>query len=255
MRTVLLISVFFIMLAAETVRPARALHTKRLRRFRLHLVMSLLNTFYTRLTCWALLFFWVLRVEREGWGVAHLAGLSGALEILLTVAAADFFEYIWHRLNHQVPFLWRFHRMHHTDRDVDLSTALRFHPVELTFSCAYKAVWVLFWGPSLEGFLLSQTLITVYSMFHHSNMDLGDAAERIVSRMHMTPRLHTAHHTVTQRTRNANYATILIVWDKLFRTLKAADAEECRNLGVPDPCTDSMNLKEFFLEPFSRRQS
>lgn len=253
MRVLLLSAVFFILVFTEGVFPKRALHDKRFKRFKFHVLVSVMNTLLTRLTFSGLLLLWLLYAEKQTWGLRYLLGIHGWPEILLTIVLADFFEYFWHRMNHQIPLLWRFHRAHHTDRDVDLSTALRFHPAELSLSYGYKAVWIFLWGPSLEAFLISQTLISVYAMMHHSNFDWPDTVENLISKVHMTPRLHTAHHTVSERTRNANYAVIFIIWDRILGTFQASDEEENKNLGVPGENAGCLELKKFLTEPFGMK--
>lgn len=249
MKTLLLISVFIILLVIETFYAKRELHAPRLKRFCFHLPLSIINTFFTRLTCWSLLLMLLLQTERQGVGLRYVLGISGWFEIVLTVILADLFEYVWHRMNHRIHFLWRFHRAHHTDKDVDLSTALRFHPVELVFSYGYKTLWILLWGPSLEAFLISQTLITLYAMFHHSNFDWPDSIEKWVRIIHMTPRLHTAHHLVDNSTRNANYAVIFAVWDRIFGTLAPSKPGQTEIIGVPGHDSDCLSWKQFYLEP------
>lgn len=249
-RLILFLAVFLLMWAVESLIPKRVWKTPRLKRLIFHASLSVFNTVLTRLLAAGFLLAWIHYVNRQGWGLANILGLRGAAEIAATLIACDFFDYWWHRFNHAWPFLWRFHRAHHADTHVDVTTALRFHPGELFLSYLAKAFWVAVWGPEIYSFILFEALITAYAQFHHANFDFSDAWEKIIRKVHMTPRLHAAHHTVTPRTRNANYSTIFLMWDKLFGTFKEGDFREMEKLGLPEGREEYLSFKETMLFPF-----
>jgi len=151
-----------------------------------------------------------------------------------------------------IPFLWRFHRVHHMDTHVDVTTSLRFHPIELTISYMVKAVWILIWGPSVLAYVVFEAGITAYAQFHHSAIDFPDRIERLIRWVHMTPRLHAGHHTVSLRTRDANYSTIFLIWDRLFRTLREPNRSELKKLGLPLGRETYMSFVELIKTPFKR---
>jgi len=181
-----------------------------------------------------------------------MLSLTPISAILLTIITLDLFDYWWHRFNHRIHLLWRFHKVHHVDTHVDVTTSLRFHPGELMLSAAVKATWILLLGPSLWAFALFETSITLAAQFHHSNIDLPDPSESLIRKVFVTPRYHAAHHTVSQRTGNANFSTIFIFWDKLFNTYRLPDYEEMKYLGLKKGRDTYLSFTKTLIAPFSR---
>jgi len=249
-RLVLFFGMLGSMFLLETFWSARPWDTTRWKRWVFHGGLSIFNTIFTRLLLVGPLLVWLHFVREQGWGLSQVFGLSGFGEIVATIVVLDCFDYWWHRFNHLVPFLWRFHRVHHMDTHVDVTTALRFHPIELALSSLAKSTWILVWGPSLVAFLIFEAGITTYSLFHHSSIDLPDKVEKFVRLIHMTPRVHASHHTVSMRTRDANYSTIFLVWDRLFRTFQEPAYEEIKKLGLPEGRETYMSFKRLLLTPF-----
>lgn len=239
----------------ETFRPVRAWLDSRTRRWLFHISFSVFNTVLTRLLVGLPLVFLIQLVNSHSWGLSHVLRLSGIGEIAATLIVFDGFDYWWHRFNHRIPFLWRFHRAHHTDTHVDVTTALRFHPGELLLSYGAKSLWILLWGPSIAGFMIFEAGITAYAQWHHSNIDFPDLVERKLRWIHMTPRLHAGHHTVSLRTRDANFSTIFLVWDRLFGTLREVDFEEMKELGLEQGRKTHLSPREFLTVPFHREIS
>src|SRR5947207_15556437 len=135
-------------------------------------------------------------VERRHWGLVKRLNLPAWLEVPLAVALMDYTLYLWHILVHRVPFLWRFHQVHHVDLDLDASTALRFHFAEMVLSVPWRATQVIVLGISPRALSLWQTLTLVEILFHHSNIELPIDTERWLSRLIVTPRLHGIHHSI-----------------------------------------------------------
>ena len=239
-----------VMLAAETFWPARPWLEPRARRLTAHALLAALNTALTRFLVAAPLLAWTQRVHDAGWGLSAFLGLHGLPGVLATVVLFDCFDYWWHRFNHTATLLWRFHRVHHMDTHVDATTSLRFHAGELFLSGLSKAFWILFWGPSWVSFAVFESGITAFSQFHHSNIDFPDPVERRLRSFTMTPRLHAAHHTVALRTRNANYSTIFIVWDRLFGSFRREDREELKLLGLEEGRADCLGPRALLSAPF-----
>ncbi len=237
-KLVVFIAGLLLFLAVETAVPARPWHGARWRRLGFHVGVATLNTVLIRLFVYVPFLLWVVYVEEAGWGLSRWLGFVGWTEILLSVVVLDLFDYIWHRANHRVRFLWRFHKAHHADTAMDVTTSLRFHPGELVLSALMKAVWILVWGPTVVAWFLFEALVSLCAQFHHSNIDFPNTVEGWLSRVLVTPRYHAAHHAVDQRYGNANFSTIFSIWDRLFRsyarpaddgaTTRAADA-----LGLP----------------------
>ena len=236
----------------ETLFSARPWHNKRTTRVGVHAGMAVFNTVFMRLLVVAPFLLWVDFVAEQEWGLAPLLGYVGLAEIIASVIVLDFFDYVWHRLNHRVPFLWRFHKVHHVDTHVDVTTALRFHPGELMISAFAKALWIVLWGPSLWAFAVFEICISLAAQFHHSNIDFPNKIERLLRWIIVTPRYHTSHHTVSRRTGDANFSTIFIVWDRICGSYAEPDDEEMQTLGLPEDRDSNMSFKAWLLQPFRR---
>lgn len=239
-------------LSAETFRAARGWMTPRPRRLAVHLAVAALNSALLRVLVAGPMLLWVGWLWESGWGVAGSLGLRGPFELIATCVAFDCFDYFWHRANHRWPLLWRFHAVHHSDTHVDATTALRFHAGELLLSALAKAVWLAAWGPSPWGFALCELEITAASQFHHANLDIGPWERRLRPWI-MTPRVHASHHTVSLRTRDANFSTLLSVWDRLFGTAREPDARELASLGLPEGREDYLSARALLAAPFAGR--
>jgi sterol desaturase/sphingolipid hydroxylase (fatty acid hydroxylase superfamily) len=155
---------------------------------------------------------WASRVA-PAWRPDWWSGWAGlALDLLLL----DLLIYWWHRLNHVVPLLWRFHAVHHRDRFLDSSSALRFHFGEVALSALARAAVILALGFPLASVLVFETLVLLAAIFHHSNLRLPAGLERALSWLVVTPSIHWVHHHRVRRDTDANYATVLSLWDRLF---------------------------------------
>jgi sterol desaturase/sphingolipid hydroxylase (fatty acid hydroxylase superfamily) len=163
------------------------------------------------------------------WRPAWWAGAPG---LLLDLVLLDFLIYWWHRANHEVPFLWRFHRVHHLDRFLDTSTALRFHFGEVLLSALARAAVVAALAVPLSSVLAFEALLLVVAIFHHSNLRLAPGFERALKLAVVTPAIHWVHHRRARRDTDSNYATLLSLWDPLFRTRSPTPRDPMMEIGV-----------------------
>lgn len=176
---------------------------------------------------------------------AHWTGLIFDLLLL------DAYIYWWHRLNHSVPLLWRFHEVHHLDSRLDASSALRFHFGEVLLSALARASLVLLFGIDLLSIILFETLVLLGAIFHHSNLRLPAGLERALSLVVVTPSIHWVHHHRIREDTDSNYATLLSVWDKLF-------GSRSRHARRPDMAIGTEGRAEqpltgLLIAPFARR--
>jgi len=242
-------------LVVETLAPARPWRGSRLKRIAFHSGVAALNTVIIRILAYVPFLLWVVYVEEEGWGLSRWFGFIGWTEIILSIVVLDFFDYIWHRANHRVSILWRFHKAHHSDTAMDVTTALRFHPTELLVSSLVKALWVVIWGPTVVAWFLFEGLISLCAQFHHSNIDFPDWIERWLSWIIVTPRFHASHHAVDRRYGDANFSTILSIWDRMFATYSqpesgGANTQAEDALGLPEARHLTFSPIAWLLEPF-----
>ena len=141
--------------------------------------------------------------------------------ILFTITlfvVSDFTRYWIHRFLHTVPFLWEFHKVHHSDMDYDLSTGFRFHPIEIILSMSIKISFVLIVGAPVIAVLIFEVLLSTFAVFHHSNINLSKNFDKILRLFIVTPNIHRIHHSIYHDELNSNYGFSITIWDKLFKT-------------------------------------
>lgn len=193
-------------------------------------------------------------IERRRWGLLQRVGAPRWIDAVLALALMDYTLYLWHILTHRVPWLWRMHAVHHIDRDLDVSTALRFHFAEMAASVPWRAlqVAVLGVGPRPLALWRAATLLSV--LFHHSNLRLPIAVERRLSRIIVTPRLHGIHHSIVPEETASNWSSGLTLWDRLHGTLRVDVPQREIVIGVPAfrGCRD-VRLASLLKLPFVRQ--
>jgi sterol desaturase/sphingolipid hydroxylase (fatty acid hydroxylase superfamily) len=165
----------------------------------------------------------------SGIGLCHGLGLGWAGCALLTFVLFDLWMYAWHRLNHEVPLLWRLHRVHHTDPAMDSTTALRFHPGEILLSTLANSLVLLALGMSLGMLVLYKSLMVLVILFHHSNLDVPGWLDARLRPIIVPPSMHRVHHSDVRAETNSNYGTVFSFWDRLFGSFRLrADAAQIR---------------------------
>jgi sterol desaturase/sphingolipid hydroxylase (fatty acid hydroxylase superfamily) len=190
-------------------------------------------------------------IARERIGLMQLVQWPRWIETILAVVLLDYTLWWWHWASHRVPFFWRFHLVHHVDRDMDASTALRFHFGELALSIPVRAVQMLLIGVDSRTLWLWQTILFASLLFHHSNVRLPLRFERLLVRLIVTPRMHGIHHSNRRDETNSNWSSLLSAWDYLHRTMRFDRPQEQIVIGVPayqDP--RDVTLGKILLLPF-----
>ena len=217
--------VFAAMAALEVFRPKRQLVVSKARRWLTNMAIVGIDSLVVRaMAALAVPLAAVVAAayaESRGWGLLNLVDLPGWLEILLAVVVLDFAIWLQHWASHAVPALWRLHQMHHADRDIDVTTAIRFHPVEIALSMIWKIGWVIALGASPLAVLLFEVVLNACAMFNHANVALPERLDRVMRRVIVTPDMHRVHHSVIGREHNSNYGFNLSIWDRMFGTYTA----------------------------------
>jgi sterol desaturase/sphingolipid hydroxylase (fatty acid hydroxylase superfamily) len=172
-------------------------------------------------------------VEARRWGLLQQLALPLWVEVPLGVVLLDYTLWVWHVATHRVPVLWRFHQVHHVDRDLDASTALRFHAGEILLSVPWRAAQVALLGTGVLALTTWQTVLLVSILFHHANLRLPIGLERRLVRLVATPRLHGIHHSDVRDETDANWASLLTIWDRLHGTLRLDVPQDAVRIGVP----------------------
>lgn len=229
----ILAAIFIICFFSEKARPLR----RRVQHWLSRLITNVLVAAPAFLILRLLLIPAVVSVaiwcERHDFGLArwlNLPPLAGAVVALLFL---DYSMYLWHWLNHRVPFLWRFHNVHHTDLDLDVTTAFRFHFGEIFLSVFIRSLQVALAGASPAVALIYEILLEASTQFHHSNLRLPHRFERFLAWFIMTPRAHGIHHSIEARETNSNFSNFLMLWDRLHRTLRLDVPQDRIVVGVP----------------------
>lgn len=190
-------------------------------------------------------------VEQRRWGLLGRLPLPVWAKHAVALVLMDYTFYVWHIAMHRVPLLWRFHAVHHVDLDLDTSTALRFHFGELALSVPWRAAQVACIGLDPNAFGLWQVWFALCVMFHHSNLRLPIAFERILNRVLVTPRMHGVHHSNHPEETNTNWSSGLTLWDWLHGTLRLDIRQAEIEIGVPAyRAASSVALPRLMQMPF-----
>lgn len=205
----------------ELAVPYRIASQLKWPRWRTNLSLFALDTLALRVLVPGAMLGAALAAEENGWGLLNLIDLPLWVALVLAILALDLALWLQHWASHKIPLLWRMHRVHHTDRDFDVTTAARFHPFEIVLSMIYKIAVVVMLGASALAVFLFETLFTVGAIFNHSNLRLPRRAERLVRGVLVTPSMHRTHHSARREETDSNYGTLLPWWDRLFATYLA----------------------------------
>ena len=194
-------------------------------------------------------------VERKNLGLVKLVKLPKWLETISAVVLMDYTLYLWHVLTHRMPFLWRFHLVHHVDLDLDASTAIRFHFGELMISVFWRAAQIVVIGVSPTSFAAWQLFLFPSIFFQHSNVRLSPDLDNKLRRFIVTPRLHGIHHSAVQAETDSNWSSGLTVWDRLHGTFKNDVPQDEIVIGVPAyQSADKVVLTKILSLPFEKQK-
>lgn len=198
--------------------------------------------FLTAVVAWA---------ERRQFGLVPRIAPAGPWRVGLGVLALDYTLWHWHRWTHVVPFLWRFHVVHHADRDLDAATGARFHFGEMSLSVVYRALQVLVIGADATTLAVWNGLLIPSVLFHHSNVRLDPRLERLLAPLLVTPRMHSIHHSNWRHETDSNWSSLLSVWDRLHGTLRLDVPIDAVTIGVPAYSgADAVTLERMLAAPF-----
>lgn len=247
------LGVFVLMSAWECLAARRARPLARVRRWPGNLGVSVLDALLARFVAPAGAVGFALFVEARGFGLFHAVAWPVVMKVVVSFVALDFAIYIQHRLFHRVPVLWRLHRMHHADLDVDVTTGARFHPFEILLSLGIKFLVIAALGAPAVSVLIFEVLLNATAMFNHSNVRVPETVERVLRCLVVTPDLHRVHHSVLRHETDSNFGFNLPWWDWLFGTYRAQPdgGHDGMTLGIEqfrDP--EELRLDRMLTQPF-----
>jgi len=177
------------------------------------------------------------------------------VRFVIGLVLIDLWMYLWHRLNHHVPFLWRFHAVHHADREMDATSAVRFHTGEIILSGAARIILLPVLGVSLPMLLVYELILLPVILFHHSNVRIAPAADGLLRPIIVTPWMHWVHHSMLREETNSNYGSVLSVWDRLFGSFRLRDNPSEIQLGLTDDTSEKSwrTLGGMLTRPFKSK--
>jgi len=229
---------FAIALSVAFTAQALSPHARRRESLRVNATFWILDLLVVGLVCGACACTAARWAAANQIGIFHHLTAPAWLTFLITIFALDLVSYLWHRANHVIPLLWRFHQVHHSDSAFTVSTALRFHPGELLLSLPLRLAAVVALGAAPATVVAFEILFTIANLLEHGDIDLPRRFERAVGRVCITPSLHRLHHSRDWTRLNTNFGTIFALWDRLFATYHRSSSDLQIETGLPDRATD-----------------
>lgn len=241
-----------VFLCLELIIPYREATVSKSKRWMINMGLTAFNALILYLLFASAVSLTAHHVSKNQLGVLNLLEIPFWAKILVTIIFMDFMLYVWHFLNHEMPLLWRFHRVHHTDLNMDVSSATRFHIGELAISAVIKISLVFFLGADLIGVVLFETLVVFSAQFHHSSLVVPAGFEKMYWVFFVPPSMHRIHHSVVIKERNSNYGTIFSIWDRAFGTLVSGVNQDRIRIGIGGyHRPEKLNLHHLLIMPFT----
>jgi len=232
-KPIIIIGVLVLIFSLEEFIPQMRGRRLRIRHGLPHVLTAVMNGLLTR-------FFLVgITMQVTSWTQAHslglvrMAELPGAARTIVVFLLFDIWMYYWHMANHRLFFFWRFHRAHHSDIEMDTTTALRFYPGELLLSSCIRLPVLILIGMSFGELVLFEVMLNISTLFHHSNLAVPEAWDRLLRVLIVTPNMHRVHHSVERDETNSNYTSLLSLWDRLAGTFRMREDTRTITLGLP----------------------
>ena len=246
-------AVFALMAAWELLAPRRELSIGRLWRWPSNIGIVVVDALVVRLLVPTAAVGAALYAAGHGIGLLHWLDLRLSVAAVLGFLILDLVIYVQHVVFHHVPWLWRLHRMHHADLDIDVSTGLRFHPFEILISLGIKIAIVLAFGIPPAAVVVFEVVLNATSQFNHSNVAMPRALDRILRLIVVTPDMHRVHHSVVRVETDSNFGFNLPWWDRLFRTYRAQPQAGHGGMTIGLPIfrdAKELRLDRLLIQPF-----
>lgn len=215
------LAILTIMVLAESLWPRRALNLARPRRWGTNFLILIIDTLAIRLLFPVLAAGTAIWASANGYGLLNWLSLPIWANMIIALIALDCLIYWQHVASHKIPLLWAMHKVHHADRDIDASTALRFHPLEIALSMLFKIACVIALGAPAAAVILFEIFLNGCAIFNHANTALPQKLDTYLRRLIVTPDMHRVHHSTIERETNSNYGFCLSIWDRLFSSYTA----------------------------------
>lgn len=260
----LLLVLLFLLFLWESLHPYYAFYTDSFKERGKHALRNLfigaLNALMVSLLfagLWLTAAVWAdeLRVGVMHW-LQDLVGIPLWVHALGAILLLDFWTYLWHRINHMIPFFWRFHSVHHSDNKMDVTTASRFHIGEIFFSSLFRIPLIFLFGIYFWELVLYEILMFSVVQFHHANIGLPEKVDRILRTIIVTPNMHRVHHSNWQPETDSNFSSLFSIWDRLANTFRLNPEPQSIQMGLEQFSRDEdQSIKGMMKTPLSKEHS
>lgn len=256
-RPSLFIGLFTLFAIAEFHAPLSQRKTARYKQWSTNLALALINSLCLKLLLPLLAVGAALYASEHQIGMLNYFAIPYIVAVMLTLLLLDLIIYGQHVVFHKVPLLWRLHQMHHTEVGLDVSSAVRFHPLEIVISMLIKMLSIVLLGAPVAAVIIFEMLLNGFALFNHSNLKLPSKVDRLLRKLIVTPEVHWIHHSPIVKETNSNYGFNLIIWDKLFSTYNAKPSREYNQMDqglYQYGLQTSLPLYQLLLLPFHNRK-
>ena len=254
LKTIVYWSGISIFLVLELWIPYRQSSVSKPMRWTTNLPLSVINGSVYYFIYFSVLSGIMIQSKSNHLGLLNTIAMPGWLKMVFGFLILDFFLYVWHLLNHVVPLFWRFHRVHHSDMNMDVSTASRFHMGELLMSGLVRMMVVYSMGISLITYMLFEIMVNLSIQFHHSSIRIPPVFERIWILFFIPPSMHRVHHSVKIKERDSNYGALFSFWDRFFGTLTWGIDQSKILIGIGSHRKfETLGFWHMWLMPFTKK--
>ncbi|MBL41439.1 MAG: sterol desaturase [Rhodospirillaceae bacterium] len=195
-------------------------------------ILFFLNTILIKFLLPLMVIIFSIYTENSNFGLFNILNINIFISLIISLILFDLTIYLQHYLFHKITIFWKFHRVHHADTDLDVSTGLRFHPVEILISMFIKLIFISIIGPPMIAVLIFEIILNTSSMFNHSNINIPDRIDFFIRKLIITPNMHRIHHSNKSKNQNKNFGFNLSIWDNIFRTYKFYDNNKLDKLTI-----------------------
>ena len=254
------IGLFILLAVWEYYQPKRPLTASKLQRWGNNIAMVMLNNVTLKLLMPFLAIDAAVYAQQQEWGFVALMteaeSMRSTLLVIFAIILLDAAIYFQHRIFHRIPALWRLHRMHHSDLDIDVTTAIRFHPIEIVFSMLIKIAVIIALGIPVVAVVIFEMLLNLTAMFNHSNIKIPSKVDKYLRYWLVTPDMHRVHHSINARETNHNFGFCLPWWDRLFGSYQAQPqlGHQKMEIGLPYfRATQECQIQRMLTQPFRNK--
>jgi sterol desaturase/sphingolipid hydroxylase (fatty acid hydroxylase superfamily) len=226
------LGIFFIIATLEFIIPRRGLLVSKTKRWFNNIILIFLDTTLIKILFPIVAVGASIFAKEQGVGLFNILNIAPIYSILFSIILLDLIIYWQHSLFHKVDFLWKFHKVHHSDMDYDVTTALRFHPIEIIISMCIKISFVIILGVPLVAVILFEILLNTLAMFNHSNIHIPKPLDSLLRYLLVTPDMHRIHHSIYNHELNNNFGFNISVWDRVFGSYLAEPKEDYKTMKI-----------------------